>query len=189
MSLGLATRGYYGSSSSSVVPAIPVVLPLSDLRIADRSAGDLGLLWSLAAGDADLTVVDSDVAADRGLRTSVLLSLFLDRRAEDDDVSPSGDPRDRRGSWTDQFEEIKGDRIGSRLWLLDRSVDTKETALRAEEYVREALAWMIEDRVVASIDVTITIPDRVIEIGLQRPGRDPVSFRFAHAWNHEQEDA
>jgi phage gp46-like protein len=152
---------------------------------------DLGLVWSNATGDADLAVIDSDLASDRGLETAVLLSLFTDRRAEDDDVPPSGDPRDRRGWWADQFAAVPGDKFGSRLWLLDRSKNTRETALKAEEYVREALAWMLEDLVVAGIDVTIgqTATGLTIGVELQRPGKDPVSFRFAHVWEHLEEDA
>lgn len=151
---------------------------------------DLALTWSNATGDADLSLIDLDLASDRGLMTAMVLSLFTDRRAEPDDQPPSGDSTDRRGWWADQFAEVEGDRIGSRLWLLDRSVLSNETAKRAEEYVREAWAWMIEDRVVASIDVTIedTESTLVIAGAVHRPGRDPVSFRFAHTWDHLQED-
>jgi len=151
---------------------------------------DLALTWSNATGDADLSLIDSDLASDRGLETAVALSLFTDRRAETDDTPPSGDARDRRGWWADQFAAVAGDRIGSRLWLLDRSKRVNETVLRATEYVREALAWMLEDRVVASIDVDVETTDAalLIAVGLQRPGRDPVSFRFAHTWDHLQDD-
>lgn len=156
----------------------------SALRLAD-----LALTWSNTTGDGDLSLIDSDIASDRGLATAVILSLFTDRRAETDDKPPSGDERDRRGWWADQFAATEGDRIGSRLWLLDRSKRSNEVVLRAKEYVREALAWMLEDRVVAGIDVTVETTDKalLIAIGLQRPGRDPVSFRFAHPWDHLQE--
>lgn len=181
--------GYLGAYLGGVAvgaPTVPIPSQQSAIPAVNLGAGDVRLTWDLAGGDADLLILDSDVAADRGLRTAVLLSLFVDRRAADDDKPPSGDARDRRGWWADQFALVEGDRIGSRLWLLDRSVRTNETKLRAEEYVREALAWMLEDRVVASIDVTVETTDKmlVIEIGLQRPGRDPVAFRFSHAWNH-----
>jgi len=151
---------------------------------------DLALTWSVERGDADLSMIDDDLASDRGLETAVALSLFTDRRAEPDDQPPSGDERDRRGWWADQFSAVEGDRIGSRLWLLDRSKRTNETVLRAKEYVLEALAWMLEDRVVASIDVQIetTASALLIAVGLQRPGRDPVTYRFAHVWDHLQED-
>jgi phage gp46-like protein len=146
---------------------------------------DLALTWDEQQGAADLALIDNDLASDRGLETAVLLSLFTDRRAQPDDQPPSGDPNDRRGWWADELAAVEGDRIGSRLWLLDRSVNSNETARRAEEYVREALAWMIEDRVVSAVDVEINTSGKGLLIGvaLQRPGRDAVSFRFAHVWD------
>jgi len=149
---------------------------------------DLALVWADATGDADLALIDADLASDVGLETAVMLSLFCHRRAEDDDVPPSGDPRDRRGWWADQFADVTGDRIGSRLWLLDRAKATNEVALRAREYVLEALAWMIEDRVVASISVDVTLigGGLLIDLALQRPGLDPIAFRFAHTWASQE---
>lgn len=161
---------------------------------ADDLAGDLKLTWSNALGSADLSIIALDLAGDaldlatdRGLQTAVLISLFTDRRAEDDDMPPSGDPNDRRGWWGDQFAEVEGDRIGSRLWLLDRSKNTSETVRRAKEYVLEALAWMIEDKVVSSIDVEIvTSRDGLgLGVGLNRPGKDQVAFKYAHAWESQ----
>lgn len=146
---------------------------------------DLALAWDEQQGAADLALIDGDLASDAGLETAVLLSIFTDRRAQPDDVPPSGDPADRRGWWADELADVEGDLIGSRLWLLDRSVNNNETARRAEEYVREALAWMVDDRVVSSIDVQIDTTPTGLLIGLtlQRPGRDAVSFRFAHVWD------
>lgn len=148
---------------------------------------DLALVWGRSS--ADFALIDSDLASDAGLETAVLLSLFTDRRALDDDLPPSGDPSDRRGWWADEFATVEGDKIGSRLWLLDRSVRNVETARRAEEYAREALAWLIEDGVVSSVDVTIETTTQNLLIGLElhRPGRDSVSIRFAHAWTSLQE--
>ena len=145
---------------------------------------DLALVWSNATADADLALIDSDLASDTGLETAVLLSLFTDRRCFDDDIPPSGDPSDRRGWWADQFLEVEADKYGSRLWLLARSKRNNETVRRAEEYVREALAWMVEDRVVSSIDVAVETADRdlLIEVRMNRPGREAVRFRFAHVW-------
>lgn len=145
---------------------------------------DLALVWSTSSGNADLVMIDSDVASDPGLATAMLLSLFLDRRAQPDDVPPSGDDTDRRGWWADQFAANEGDLIGSRLWLLDRSARRSEVARRAEEYVREATAWFLEDRVASRIDVVTetTTKELLISVAAQRPGRDPVSLRFAHVW-------
>lgn len=151
---------------------------------------DLALVWSNTTGDADPVMIDSDLASDRGLVTAMVLSLFCDRRAEPDDVPPSGDANDRRGWWADEFADVEGDHIGSRLWLLDRSKNTNETRRRAEEYVREALAWMLEDRVVSKLGVVVeaVTPALLFAVELQRPGRDAVTYRFAHTWEHLEED-
>lgn len=62
--------------------------------------------------------------------------------------------------------------------------------LLAKQYVNEALQWMLDDRVVSGIDVTTETADAALlfAVALSRPGRDPVTFRFAHVWDHVQED-
>lgn len=146
---------------------------------------DLAIQWSNARGCGDILLLDGDLASDRGLETAVAISLETDARAQPDDVPPSGDPNDRRGWWADEFATVEGDLIGSRRWLLHRSKRTNETALKEKQYCLEALAWMIQDKVVASVDVVVTETDNgmTTAITLQRPGRDPVTFRFAHVWD------
>jgi phage gp46-like protein len=152
---------------------------------------DLALTWSNASGNADLSMIDSDLASDRGLETAVILSLFTDRRAEDDDVPPSGDATDRRGWWADRFADVEGDKIGSRLWLLNRGKRVNETRLRTKEYIREALQWMLDDKVVDSIDIVVETNGEQLafSVGLQRPSGDRVTLRFAPSWDHMQEDS
>jgi phage gp46-like protein len=145
---------------------------------------DAALEWK--EGLLDLAIRDDDLAADEDLRTAALLSLFTDRRAEVDDELPAGD-EDRRGWWADQFASIEGDRMGSRLWLLERSKKREDIVPRAEELVREGLAWMIEDRLTNRIDVEVETGQDALRfaITLHRPQGDPVSFRFAHVWDAE----
>lgn len=136
---------------------------------------------------ADLSIVSDDLASDEGLRTSVLLSLFTDRRAEDDDALPTDDG-DRRGWWGDQFAEIADDRVGSRLWLLDRSKRLADVAPLAEAYAQEALAWMLEDGVAEKVEVSASIENGILRytVSVYRPtGTDPIEFRFSHAWEGE----
>lgn len=96
-----------------------------------------------AAPVFDIALGAYDVATDDGLRTSVQLSLFLDRRAEDDDAVEDDD---RRGWHADP-------RRGSRLWLLARAKETPDTLARAKTYTEEALAWLVEDGVARSVTV------------------------------------
>lgn len=148
---------------------------------------DLALVWDELAGFADLQIIDGDLASDAEMITALLLSGFLDRRAFDDDVPPSGDADDRRGWWADQFSDREGDLIGSRMWLLDRAAFTRDLGPLAQEYWREATAWFVEDNVASSVDVAVDTSTNgrlFIFITVNRPGRKAVSFRFAHVWDN-----
>src|SRR5688500_6489480 len=154
--------------------------------ILESVVGDLALQWDLHQGAADLVLEDDDLASDEGLRTAVLLSLFVDRRAEDDDVLPWGDDA-RRGWRADEVAEVEGDRIGSRRWLLSSAKRTGNVAAQLEAYDREALAWMLEDKVASAIDVEVTASGHVLSevVTIHRPSGDAVSFKFAHVWDGE----
>lgn len=146
--------------------------------------GDLALEWGVGA--ADLVLGDEDLGADDGLRTAVMLSLFTDRRAESDDPLPSDD-QDVRGWWADEFLPTPSDRFGSRLWLLDRSADRVEVPRLAEEYDREALGWLLEDKVTERIDVEVeSLKNGWLQhaITIWRP-EGPVRFLFEHVWEAE----
>lgn len=149
---------------------------------------DIGLFWDAAFGAADLRVASNDLATDGGLETAVLLSLFTDRRAEEGDVLPSGET-DRRGWWADELPAVAGDRHGSRLWLLAREKDSPEVLQRAQDYAREALAWLVEDLVAERVDVSATSqphsPGRselLLDIRIQRPTGAAVTYRYNFNW-------
>lgn len=145
-----------------------------------RDVGDVALNWNL--NSADIGLVGDDVGTDEGLQTAVILSLFTDRRAADDDSEAVADHR--RGWWADEFAAEDGDQIGSRLWLLDRAKTGADLGLRVEEYVREALAWMLRDEVVERIDVTTETRGQALgmEVTLHRPGGTPFTMRFDNVW-------
>lgn len=148
---------------------------------------DIALIWSGQAADFELD--SNDLEGDDGLETAVLLSLFTDRRAEDDDVLP-GDPSERGGWWADGVPVVEGDKFGSRLWLLRRSKATQQTLDRAVEYAREALQWMLDDKVAASVTVTsdtlINTSGRVIGWAvlpiITRPNGSTVQYRYDYTW-------
>jgi phage gp46-like protein len=112
---------------------------------------DIKLTYDDSLMECDLSITDGDLTLEDGLETAVLLSLFIDRRAEDDDELDN--PNDKRGWWGDQVTSFPGDRIGSRLWLLERAKTNIETLRAAEEYALEALEWMKEDGVVEDVEV------------------------------------
>lgn len=116
---------------------------------------DIALLFDSGAWGADFAISGGDLALDDGLRTAVIISLFTDARALDDDALPAG--ADRRGWWGDCANDDPNDRIGSRLWTLAREKVTDVTAIRARDICREALAWLVDDAIVASIYIVCTL--------------------------------
>lgn len=144
---------------------------------------DIALRWNVYA--ADVAIEANDLATDEGLETAVILSLFTDRRAESTDPLPDGHV-DRRGWWGDVFPAVPGDRIGSRLWLLGRETQRPAVLERAEGYAREALQWLLDDRVAAAVTVTATFPRAGmlgIAVTVTRPSADVVTYRYTAAWD------
>lgn len=130
---------------------------------------DLALLppEPLDVAGPDCGMEAGDLVAEDSLRTAVILSLFLDRRANDDDILPN-DSDDRRGWWADTVAPMtdygigggsaSGDHIGSRLWLLSREKQLAGVLERARHYAEEALTWLVEDGVATAVQVTATNP-------------------------------
>jgi phage gp46-like protein len=119
------------------------------------------------------------------------VSLFTDRLAEPSDpliAAPDGTV-DRRGWWGDTLlaQDHPNDRIGSRLWLLERSKSDRNLPKTAEGYIREALQWLLDDGIATLIDAKCAFingdtsmlrADVVIE---HQTGRS-LSYRYDWAW-------
>ena len=112
---------------------------------------DIALRWARDAGYGDVALAGADLAADDGLATAVIVSLFTDRRVGADELAPG--ETDRRGWWADLATD-DGDQIGSRLWLLDRAKTSADVPVRAAAYAREALEWMVDDGVADRVDAS-----------------------------------
>ncbi|MDE1715754.1 phage GP46 family protein [Chromobacterium amazonense] len=109
---------------------------------------DISTVW-VAGTHGDWAQVGPGLLSGNDIQSAVLLSVFTDREAGPDDVIPdgSGDPR----GWC---LDDPARPIGSRLWLLARAKQTRETANRARDYIAESLQWLIDDGVVAKFDIT-----------------------------------
>jgi phage gp46-like protein len=84
------------------------------------------------------------------LTRSVIISLFSWRRADPDD-----DSEQPMGWWGDSYPTIQNDRIGSRLYLLQRTTLTNNTVELARGYLEQALAWLKDDGVVSRITINV----------------------------------
>lgn len=128
----------------------------------------------------DLALDGYDLATEGGLHTTVIVSLFTDRRAESDDENPDGSG-DRRGWWANPT-------LGSRLWLLARAKEMPDTLARARTYAIEALQWLIDDGVATAVDVTAEWAGRGV-LGLRVVITIADHGRFEDVFNYALEAA
>ncbi|HHH0392480.1 TPA: phage GP46 family protein [Yersinia enterocolitica] len=84
------------------------------------------------------------------LTRAVIISLFTWRRADPDD-----DAEQPMGWWGDSYPTIQNDRIGSRLYLLQRTTLTNNTVELARGYLEQALAWLKDDGIVSRIAINV----------------------------------
>jgi phage gp46-like protein len=137
--------------------------------------------WIPALGRGDWLLDGLQLADGSDLQTAILISLFTDRQANPDDVIPdgSGDPRGWVGDLGQDYQ------IGSRLWLLSRAKQTGETLARAQDYIAEALQWLIDDGVVAKFDI-LTEWTRASQLGARvtayRTDGTTAAFNFLSVW-------
>ena len=132
----------------------------------------------------DLSVSGGDLLRDDGLETAVSLSLFTDRRATRD-LMPDVRDVDLRGYWGDVATVVEGDQTGSLLWTLAREKETAQTLARARQYARDALQWMLDDKVASKIEVAASYVARgvmMLTIDIYRPGLQPVRYRYDFEW-------
>ena len=144
---------------------------------------DIALKYDAGAKRFDLAIEDGDLATDEGLETAVILSLFTDRRALEEDRLPDGS-NDRRGYWADAYFDRPH---GSRLWLLHREKEQAEVLRRAQEYAEEALAWLVEDAVAEAVEVeawTVRRDTLGLRVLIRRGGGAVLERQYDYVWRN-----
>ncbi|CAI8805246.1 Phage protein GP46 [Pseudomonas sp. IT-P74] len=132
-----------------------------------------------------LVVSGFDLQRDDGLGTAVIISLFTDRRASSEQIPVELPQDDLRGYWGDIANATPSDQTGSLLWLLAREKQLPQVLGRAQQYCREALAWMVEDLVATHVEVTAQFIAQgwmLIVVDIFRPTGSPVRYQFNYEW-------
>ena len=105
---------------------------------------------------------------DEGLETAVYLSMFS---------SP--------GWWGNAISE-KAAQLGSDLESIQSRTLSNQTRLDAEEYARQALAWMVSEGVAKSVTVAGSIPRADIlglVVTIEQPNGTVVTLRYQVNWS------
>lgn len=146
---------------------------MTDISLQQVSVGNFNLL---------LNAAETDLLADEGLETCVIISLFSDKRLPNGQT-PNDGTTDPRGWWGD-IGDTDGVQIGSLLWLLWREKVLPSTVARAIEYAKDALQWMIDDGIARAVNVT---GERAglyqISLGIEIIRPTGETLRYAYLWD------
>jgi phage gp46-like protein len=168
------------------LPPLPVFPPLEEIV-----ATDIADLWNPFLGGADFQVVGQILATNQDLVTAVTISLFTNRRADASDILPVPNSIDRGGWWGStylQTDPLAGFPLGSRLWLLSRSISNTQLLITAQGYCQEALAWIKNRGIARTITVTTSFLNGdqsklKIAIEIIKPNGQAVNWSYNWAWN------
>lgn len=132
-----------------------------------------------------LNLDEGDLEGDIGIETAVLISLFTDRRATEDELPPGVDGL--RGWWGDLFPSVQGDQIGSKLWTLQREKVTLATLAAVESAATNSLQWMIDDGVASSVEVNAEFDVGnaiILSVNIVRQTGDDANFNIV--WDGQE---
>jgi phage gp46-like protein len=148
---------------------------MTDIALHQIGVGQFGVA---------LNVAGTDLLADEGLETAIIMSLFTDSRMSGGSAPPDGSD-DPRGWWGD-IGEADGFQLGSLLWTLWREKVVPATVARAIEYCRAALRWMISDGIARAVNVTAERAGLYqISIGIEIVRPAGSALRYAYLWDGE----
>ncbi|MBQ8465709.1 MAG: phage GP46 family protein [Alphaproteobacteria bacterium] len=145
---------------------------------------DIALYFNNSIGEYDCKVANGDLIGANPLDTAVIISLLTWARADADEVDEGAA---RFGWWGDKIDQESAASMGSKLYLLKREKITDETLAKAEDYIRQALQWMIDDSVVSEIEINLerhsTDNSRVDGIVTLKRGDITRTMKFNDLWS------
>ena len=104
---------------------------------------------------------NGDFETTAGLDTALLMSIYVDKRAEASEIPA---PQMRRGWWGNLVGSYINYQIGSKLWLLMQARRNNVTLNLAKTYAFDCLQWLTEDQLATRINVTDNFLNNALEL-------------------------
>lgn len=104
---------------------------------------------------------DGDFIATEGFDTTIAVSIFSRQRATEVEMP---DTIRRDGWWGNIVSLILDFENGSKLWLLQQSRLTTETANEAKDFINKATAWLVENGWAVSIETSTQIINDILDV-------------------------
>jgi phage gp46-like protein len=102
------------------------------------------------AGYFDFSITSGDFTTTSGLDSALLMSMFVNKRADFSEVAAVGK---QQGWWGNTIGGYANYEIGSKLWLLYQAKHTNNTLNLAKTYTYDGLSWFLADQLADRIVV------------------------------------
>lgn len=138
-------------------------------------------LFKDADGIYDIDIDENgDLAHELGFDTAILLSLFMEQRAEPSEVSV---PELRRGWIGNTMNDDQNDEWGSKIWLHYQSRVGTEELESIIGFATRCFDWMIEDNHMKSVTFDGNLVTYGVRIsGLFKVAPDEIETRNFNLW-------
>ncbi|QLK44260.1 hypothetical protein DR996_02460 [Vibrio owensii] len=138
------------------------------------------LIWH--TDHADIELDSAGITVDDSMMTLVIIMLFSDRRALEDDELPDR-TNNRRGWPGDTYFPYP---IGSRLWLIRREKIVPRVLYDAQDYALEALEPLITEGFARDVTVEVSVWNKDwmrFDIKIYKPDGRDVSYAISQRWD------
>ena len=151
----------------------------------------MDIFMGINSGIADISIESGDILGDESLYSSILISLFTDKRADNEDELPveykvGADLPDLRGYFGDALEK---ESMGSKLWLLKREKQLLQVLVLAKQYAEESLQWLVRGNYCKEVTVDVAgstqgLLQLKVSISLHEDQRLFVGLNKNFNWNY-----
>ena len=115
--------------------------------------------------DWDIDFQGGDIAKTYTFDTALYMSIFCEVRAKSWEIQ---NPLNRRGHFTNEFSEVEGYEVGSKLWLFTgRARNTAQNAEQIKTACQDGLAWLVQDRIIKNYTVEVIRNISQIQINIE----------------------
>ena len=84
-------------------------------------------------------------------------------------------------------DSILNEQTGSKLWLLDRSKFTNDTLIKAKEYAKSSLDWLVTDKLAKEIHVEAYFNEQnkmILNVSIFKNNNEIESITINNLWNN-----
>lgn len=99
----------------------------------------------------DIALENGDLQQDLSFYTAIMSSLFVNKRANSDEITQ---PQNQSGWWGNLYNQDPTYEIGSKLWILKQTRNTTDILNKGISFIQDGLKWLPDGGYCQSVNVS-----------------------------------